>query len=159
MAVAEKRFVVPFLTKFMWRSSRALRGFTALSIVSTQFLVISILSLLLIQETPIVPKQNIADKLLLQLLLYLRRQSGGIKQNCSSCMKHILLLLKETITWTQPEIFTLSVSQTSSEEACSVLLPVLAMIEVWRGQTLVVRVAQRVAAVRLSYAPCSNDTF
>jgi len=40
--------------------------------------------ILLIQETPIVPKQNIADKLLLQLLLYLCQQSGAIKQSCSS---------------------------------------------------------------------------
>ena len=35
----------------------------------------------------------------------------------------------------------------SSEKACSVLLPVLAMIEMWRGKKPVVRVAQRVAAL------------
>ena len=43
----------------------------------------------------------------------------------------------------------------SSEEACSVLLPVLAIIEMWRGKKSVVRVAQHVAGL-VPVRPLSN---
>jgi len=59
-------------------------------------------------------------------------------------MKHILRLVNYYY-FNTTNIFTLTFRSLSSEEVCSIPLPVLATIVMRRGKKSVVRVAQRVA--------------
>ena len=49
---------------------------------------------------------------------------------------------KDTITSTQPTFLPFDVSVSVREEGCSVLLPVLATIVMWRGKKSIVRVLE-----------------